>query len=82
MIANRIYKSKEKLTFNKANFIRMMEIATSGLFMHQGRYYQQTDSVTMGSPLGPTLANFCLAHFEREWLKNQTENNGPSFYAR
>ena len=82
MIANRIYKSKEKPTFDKASFIRLMEIATSGLFMYQGRYYQQTDGVTMGSPLGPTLANFCLAHFEEELLKKQKGNDGPSFYAR
>ena len=36
----------------------------------------------MGSPLGPTMANFCLAHFEEQLLMNCTENDTPSVYAR
>ena len=32
------------------------------------RFYLQVDGVTMGSPLGPTISNLCLAHLENELL--------------
>ena len=31
---------------------------------------EQVDGVTMGSPLGLTLANTFLVHFEKNWLQN------------
>ena len=37
---------------------------------------------TMGSPLGPTMANFCLSHFENQLLEECDDTNGPSLYAR
>ena len=51
------------MPFPKKSFEKLMKIATGGLFMHQDRFYTQTDGVAMGNPLGPTLANFFLAHF-------------------
>ena len=39
------------------------------LFMYGDKYFKQTDGVTMGSPLGPTMANFCLSHFENQLLE-------------
>ena len=44
--------------------------------------FKQTDGVTMGSPLGPTMANFCLSHFENQLLEECDDTNGPSLYAR
>ena len=41
--------------------------------------YLQTDGVAMGSPLGPTLANIFLGHYEQKVLK---EANSPLFYCR
>ena len=38
------------------------------LFIFDGEYYTQIDGVTMGSPLGPTLVNAFLCHFETKWL--------------
>ena len=29
---------------------------------------KQIDGVAMGAPLGPTLANAFLCHYEKEWL--------------
>ena len=49
--------SHEKLSLHLEH-IRLMEFATSGMFLYNDRLYKQTDGVTMGSPLGPTLANF------------------------
>ena len=46
------------------------------------KYFKQTDGVTMGSPLGPTMANFCLSHFENQLLEECDDTNGPSLYAR
>ena len=49
--------------------------------MFNNKFYQQTDGVTMGSPLGPTLANFFLAHFENKFM-NQNLEFKPQFYYR
>ena len=68
--------------FEKEVFIKLMEMATSGIFMYGDKYFKQTDGVTMGSPLGPTMANFCLSHFENQLLEECDDTNGPSLYAR
>ena len=43
--------------------------------------YEQLDGVAMGSPLGPTLANIFMCHFEETFLKNATVGK-PRFYRR
>ena len=51
--------------------------------MHNDRFYRQIDGVTMGSPLGPTIANFCLAYFEAELFKDGFDTtSSPSLYLR
>ena len=47
--------------------------ATSGIFMYHNRYFRQVDGVTMGSPLGPTMANFCLADLEAKLLRDSSD---------
>ena len=42
--------------------------------------YKQIDGVAMGSPLGPTLANFFLGHFEK--LLFYGSDFEPSLYIR
>ena len=79
LITDYIYKSPTKPPFDKATFTRLLEIATGGLFMYQGKFFKQIDGVTMGSPLGPTLANFCLAHYESSLLNDPTS---PALYLR
>ena len=66
-----VYKSKP--AFSKLVFKEFLKIATSGIFMYNGRLYCQVDGVTMGSPLGDggggaTISNFCFAHLENELL--------------
>ena len=39
-------------------------------FIFDGKFYEQCDGATMGSPLGPTLANVFICHFENIWLEN------------
>ena len=42
----------------KIEFKTLLEYATkNALIIFNGKYYEQVDGVTMGSPLGPTLAN-------------------------
>ena len=40
------------------------QLATERMFLYRDKLYMQIDGVAMGSPLGPTLANFFLAHIE------------------
>ena len=39
-------------------------------FICDGKYYKQKDGVPMGSPLGPTLGNVFLCHFEEQWISD------------
>ena len=43
---------------SKNDFQDLLKLTTMGaLFYFVGNYYKELDSVTMGSPLGPALAN-------------------------
>jgi hypothetical protein len=54
---------------------------TEAPFKHiDGSLYYQTEGIAMGSPLGPTFANFYMAQIENEVL--QQEDIRPSIYAR
>ena len=56
-------------------------MATQGMFMHKNKLYQQYDGVSMGSPLGPTIANFFLANMENKILQNNADFH-PKLYLR
>ena len=58
-----------------------MRLATQGLFLYKDTLYKQIDGVTMGCPLGPTLANFFMAHMENQLLCNDQEAS-PKLYLR
>ena len=44
--------------------------------------YKQRDRVTMGSPLGPTLANAFLSFYEKKWLEQCPDKFKPVYYRR
>ena len=67
--------------FTKDIFIKLMNLATKGLFRYKEVLYQQTNGVTMGSPLGPTLANFFIANLENKLLQKESDTN-PKLYLR
>ena len=46
----------------------------------EGKLYLQIEGVAMGSPLGPTFANFYMGDLEKRILTNT--NSKPSIYAR
>ena len=83
IIADYLYSDLAVLTppFCKESFIDLLKIATGGLFLYRDVIFQQTDGVTMGNPLGVTLANFFMAHCEK-LLFSSTDLSFPVFYAR
>ena len=56
---------------SKRDLFKLLETATSeSSFICDYLFYKQVDGVAIGSPLGPTLANAFLCHYEKEWLDN------------
>ena len=64
---------KTHQNLKKKDFKKLLEIAAGGYFLYRNKLYCQIDGVTMGSPLGPTLANFFLAHFENIFMSENLE---------
>ena len=79
-----LFKNKETIAnFNKDDFKELLTLAVKeSCFLFNSCYYVQTDGVAMGSPLGPTLANAFMCHYEKIWLENCPVNIKPSFYRR
>ena len=69
------------IPISKEVFKKLMIMATQGIFMYNDKLYKQVDGVAMGSPLGPTIANFFLAHLETVLLKNKSKSS-PALYSR
>ena len=68
---------------NKDEFEKLLTLATTESFiLFDGSYYQQTDGVAMGSPLGPTLANVFLCYHEQQWLYDCPTAFKPIYYKR
>ena len=51
-------------------------------FIFDGKFYEQCDAVVMGSPVGRTLANVFMCHFENIWLENCPSHFKPIVYRR
>ena len=56
--------------------------AYESFFIFDGDYYTQIDGVAIGSPLGPTLPNAFLRHFEKKWLSECPAEFLPSVFKR
>ena len=69
IITEKIYSDKTcTLPIRKEHFTELLGIATQGMFLYKNKLYQLIDGIAMGSPLGPTLANFFLATVETKLL--------------
>ena len=67
--------------FYRKDLYDLLKIATtesSIIFDH--KLYKQVDGVAMGSPLGPTLANAFLCHYENTWLNECPSKFKPVVY--
>ena len=69
------------IPFDKDVFRKLMFMVTQGLLMQKDKIYKQIDCVTMGSCLGPTLANFFVGCLEEKLFAN-TYNLLPNLYLR
>ena len=79
-----LYKNQELLcNISKNQFEKLLRAALSNnYFLFDGSIYQQIDGVAMGSPLGPSLANAFLAHYEQVWLDDCPDEFKPVYYKR
>ena len=81
--ANILFENTEKVVLSKIEFKELLFLATKkSYFIFNGNLYKQVDGVVMGSPLGPTLANAFLVHFEKNWLQNCPSDFKPYYYRR
>ena len=64
---NNMYQGR----LSKSELYYFLKLATSeSSFIFYNILYKQIDGVSMGSPLGPTLPNALLCHYEKLWLDN------------
>ena len=79
---NLIFDHHSDLKMSKPQLRKLFSFATSQThFMFDGQYYDQIDGLSMGSPLGPTMANLFMGKHEKEWLENFSQSN-VLFYQR
>ena len=72
LVIERLHENNNSsaIPFEKRVFRQLMFMATQGLFMYNDKLYKQIDGMTMGSPLGSTLANFFLGCLEEKIFEN------------
>ena len=64
-------------------FRKLLQSAVKNvLFIFNNKMYQQIDGVSMGNPLGPTLAKLFLCHHETNWLSNCPLEFKPVLFRR
>ena len=57
-----------ELNQKSSNFSDLTCLFNNGLSFETSKLYKQIDGVAIGSPLGPTLANSFLCHYEKIWF--------------
>ena len=84
IIIEKLFSENETVhNLNKDQFKCLLTLATKeSYFLFDEELYQQVDSVAMGSPLGPTLANIFICHYEDIRLSSCSLECKPSYYKR
>ena len=71
LAVNTIFQHEPNLKMKKEELRKLFTFATSeSHFIFDGKIYDQIDGVTMGSPLGPVLANLFMGYHEGKWIEN------------
>ena len=68
IISDRLYDehNNNSIPIPKDILKKLMLLATQGIFMHNERFYKQVEGIIMRNSLGPTMANFFMAHLEEK----------------
>ena len=77
-----IKTSYPNLKMSSENLTKLFKFATCEThFLFHGKFYDQIDGVSMGSPLAPVFVNLFLGHNEKLWVEN-FQGTPPSYYRR
>ncbi len=83
IILQRIYDSKLITTnLTRRSLKLLLDSCTKTIFTINGSYYKQINRVSMGSPLGLTLANIIMTEFENAIIKQLINTGTIAFYKR
>ena len=79
-----LFSNEAKINnFNRNDFEKLFRMALQkNFFNFDGKIYNRTDGVAMGSPLGPSLANAFLCFHEQIWLNDCPEDFKSVYYRR
>ena len=65
-----LFEHNPDFKITKTELKNIFDFATSNIhFLFDGSFYDQIDAVTMGSSLGPVLANLFMGYHEANWLQ-------------
>ena len=93
MFTNSNFKMTARFTFHVSHFTETIKICCDSLYKNQEllcnisknqfeKLLRATLGVAMGSPLGPSLANAFLAHYEQIWLSDCPDEFKPAYYKK
>ena len=79
LFSNNIYSGK----LSRKDLYDLLKLATTeSSFIFDNKFYKQIDGVAMGSPLGLTLVNGFLYHYEKIWLNKCSSQFKPVVFRR
>ena len=78
------YKDKRVITTIRKRTLKklLLDSCTKTSFSINDQLYRQIDGISMGSPLGPTLADILMTTFEDEIVRPLISSNIIKFYSR
>ena len=84
IILKRVYTDKLIQTNLKKRSLKklLLDACTKTSFIFNNKIYEQKDGVSMGSPLGPVLANVIMTELEEKVIRKFVEDGIIKFYGR
>ena len=84
MILDSVYKDRLVNTKLRKSTLKklILDACQKTTFSFQGKLYEQVDGVSMGSSLGPVLANIIMTELEKVVVKKLIDDGTIKFYIR